>query len=283
MTDIYELFKEIGFSINEAKVYIALTAKNPMNGYEVAKRANVTRTMVYDILNRLVNKEVIVVIEDTGTKLYSPIPYKNLFQKLKVGFNNRIELMEEALDNMNSETRSDSYIKNITDYEAMVQEIKTLLHSAKNEIYLSLWEEEANMFFDDLLEVSQKGINIITFSFGQIPYDFGINYSYGIPAKEMNKIWSCRRIIVVVDREHILIGEGNDEIEEISIITSNTMLIEMSIDQILLDIIHLHEMQKGNFLPKKITAIEQYTDAVKRFNELLEIDLSKLPKRADQD
>lgn len=283
MNDVYELFEEIGFSINEAKVYIALIEKNPINGYEVAKIANITRTMVYDILKRLVNKGVAEVINERGTKLYSPIPYKELFQKLKTDYNNRLEQMEGALDKIESDEQSENYVINIADHQAMVQEIRTLIGSAKKEIYLSLWEEEALLFVDELRKVSDQGVNIITFSFGKIPYDFGINYAYGIPSKELKKIWSRRRIIVVVDRERIVIGEGNDKIEEISVITSNTMLIELSIDQMILDIIHQKEMKTGTNLPDEITSIEQYTDAVKHFNELKNIDDDTLPKRADQD
>lgn len=283
MTDIYDLFREIGFSINEAKVYTALVSKNPITGYEVAKHANITRTMVYDILNRLVNKGVVEVIIQNGTNLYSPVPYKELFKKLKTEYNERLETMEKMLDNIETKQQGDSYIINISDHEAMVTEIKALIRSANSEIYLSIWEEEANLFYDDIKAMIDQGVTVITFSFCKIPFDFGINYSYGIPSKELNKIWRRRRIIVVVDREKIVIGEGNDAIEEISIITKNTMLTEMSIDQITLDIIHLHELRASHLLPSEITSIEQYTDAVKRFHELLQIDVSKMPKRADQD
>lgn len=281
--DIYELFKEIGFSINEAKVYTALIGKNPINGYEVAKRANVTRTMVYDILNRMVGKGVVETIMQGGTTLYAPVPYKELFQRLRQDYNSRLEEMELTLDSMESEQQDGSLIKNIPDYEAMVAEIRALIRSAKHEIYLSIWEEEALLFADDLREMSALGVNIITFSFCSTPFDFGINYTYDIPSKELYKIWSRRRITVVVDRERILIGEGNDAIEEISIITSNTMLVEMSIDQILLDIIHLHALKQSGFLQEQITSIEQYNAATARFQQQLHLDLSRLPKRADQD
>ena len=283
MTEVHDLFKEIGFSINEAKVYTALIAKSPINGYEVAKRANVTRTMVYDILNRMVAKGVVEVIMQSGATLYEPVPYKELFKRLKQEYNGRLEAMEEALDSMESEQRGDNYIRNIADHEAMVAEMRALIRSAKQEIYLSIWEEEAELFRDDIRAMHERGVRIITFSFCSIPFDFGVNYSYDIPTRELHKIWSRRRIIVVVDRERILIGEGNDEIEEISIITRNTMLVEMSIDQILLDIIHLHEMKQSGFLPGKITSIGQYNGAVARFHKLLGIDIERMPKRADQD
>ena len=281
--DINELFKEIGFSLNEAKVYTALIGRNPVNGYEVAKRANVTRTMVYDILNRLVGKGVVEAIMQNGNTLYAPVPYKELFGKLKLEYTSHLEAMEEALDRMESDPRGDNYIHNIADYEAMVAEIRALIRSAKHEIYLSIWEEEAGLFRDDLRAMHEQGVGIITFSFCSIPFDFGIRYTYDIPSKELYKMWGRRRITVVVDRERILIGEGNDAIEEISIITRNTMLVEMSIDQMLLDIIHLHELKRSGFLPDTITRIEQYNEAVARFNARLNIDISRLPKRADQD
>jgi len=85
MSDIYEILQDLGFSINEAKVYVALISKNPINGYEVAKRSNITRTMVYDILNRLEQKGVVKHIFENDSKLYSPLPYKELLKKIPRG------------------------------------------------------------------------------------------------------------------------------------------------------------------------------------------------------
>ncbi len=283
MTDIHELFRDIGFSVNEAKVYTALVTKSPLNGYETAKRANVTRTMVYDILSRMVNKGVIEVIVQNGTNLYSPVPYKELFRNLKEVYNERLQLMEETLDSLESDRQNDNYINNITDYENMIAQIRALIRGAQREIYLSLWYEEARLFMEDLKAANEKGVSIITFSFCAIPYDFGVNYYYGIPSKQLGRIWSRRRITVVADRERVIIGEGNEAIEEISVITNNTMLTEMAIDQITLDIIHLHEMKSRNLLPDSITDIGQYTGAADRFHALIGIDPERLPKRADQD
>ncbi len=56
MKDIH-LLEEMGLSQNEAKCFIALLKKSPMTGYEVAKTARATRTMVYDVLKRLERKK----------------------------------------------------------------------------------------------------------------------------------------------------------------------------------------------------------------------------------
>lgn len=282
MEEIYFVLQEIGFSINEAKVYVALIAKNPISGYEVAKRSNITRTMVYDILNRLVQKGAVSIIKN-DPKLYAPVPYKELFKKFREDYNSRIDAVETALDNIECEEDTGNYIKNISNYESMLQEIRTLIQSAKHEMYISLWEEEALLFRPEFEEAFLRGVEITVFSFNKIPLRSKNAYSYGIPSEELKKLWSRRRIIIIVDRERILIGEGNDQIEEISIITSNTMLIELAIDQMILDIIHLHEMRKGGFIPETITRIEQYTDAVARYQDGLGIDLYGIFRRVDQD
>jgi sugar-specific transcriptional regulator TrmB len=238
--------------------------------------------MVYDILGRLVNKGVVRCIEN-DPKLYVPVPYKELFKSLKDEYVNKIETIEADFDRMETEYKSENYIINIDEYESMIGEVKNLIRNAKSEIYISMWEEEANLFLDDIVEVSKRGVEIITFSFGRIPYECGKKYTYNISASELSKVWRRRRIIVVVDRERIIIGEGNDKIDEISIITSNTMLIELAIDQMLLDILHLHELKKGGYLPSNIEYIEQYTQATKMFNKNIGIDEGAVPKRVDQD
>lgn len=282
MAEVYESLQEIGFSINEAKVYAALIARNPMNGYEIAKRSGITRSMVYDILNRLIQKNAIVLIEN-DPKLYSPRPYKGLIRQFKDDYNNRLEAVESALNLIKPEEKSENYIKNISDYESMVQEVRNLIQSARKEIYISIWEEEALLFAEDFKRAYERGVRIIAFSFSKIPFDFCIPYSYEIPTDELKKIWSRRRLIVVVDRERILIGEGNDQIDEINMITSNTMLIEMAIDQMLLDIIHLLELRKGGYLTGKITDIAQYNEGVHREFRDLGLDVDRVPNRTDQD
>ena len=60
MQQIIDMMQDIGFSVNEAKVYLALVLKNPMSGYEIAKNSDITRAMVYDILKRLMQKGAVI-------------------------------------------------------------------------------------------------------------------------------------------------------------------------------------------------------------------------------
>ncbi|MDF2536313.1 MAG: TrmB family transcriptional regulator, partial [Bacillales bacterium] len=56
MEHLIEKFSEIGFSKNEAKVYITLLRESALNGYEISKKSGVPRSMVYAVIAKLVVK-----------------------------------------------------------------------------------------------------------------------------------------------------------------------------------------------------------------------------------
>lgn len=282
MQSIIDMMQEIGFSVNEAKVYVTLLLKNPMSGYEIAKNSEITRTMIYDILKRLVQKGAIIEIE-ASTKLYSPVQYKELLARYKDEYIDKITQLEAKMDDIRSESKTGNYLINIVDYEDMLKEIRNLIRCAKKDIYLSIWEQEALIFKDELRDAHEKGVDIISFSYGQLPYSFGTIYQYDIPKDILKEIWNRRRIILVVDREKILIGEGNEKIDEISVITSNTMLIELAIDQLVLDIIQLKILRKEKVFPDKILEKSDYTDNLIKFQQKVGLDFKKIPRRVEED
>ena len=52
----FEFLEKLGFSSNEAKVYGTLIKHKVLNGYEIAKLSGVARSLVYEVINRLVAK-----------------------------------------------------------------------------------------------------------------------------------------------------------------------------------------------------------------------------------
>ena len=59
----YEFLEKIGFSSNEAKVYGTLIKHKVLNGYEIAKLSGVARSLVYEVINRLVAKGAVIRID----------------------------------------------------------------------------------------------------------------------------------------------------------------------------------------------------------------------------
>lgn len=81
-TKKYDFLLNIGFTLNEAKVYLALIQYNELNGYEASKLSGVSRSLVYDVLERLVNKGF--VFKCNGyTNIYKALDYDKLIEKIK--------------------------------------------------------------------------------------------------------------------------------------------------------------------------------------------------------
>ena len=59
----YEFLEKLGFSSNEAKVYGTLIKHKVLNGYEIAKLSGVARSLVYEVINRLVAKGAVIRID----------------------------------------------------------------------------------------------------------------------------------------------------------------------------------------------------------------------------
>ena len=117
MLNEYELMQELGFTMNEAKIYLVLLKKNPLNGYEVAKEAKIARATVYGILDKLVQKKYVAIIDGETTR-YAPINYKDIIMRLKNEFTLKLKNMEEFLDNYSQKDISENYVINLSNYSS---------------------------------------------------------------------------------------------------------------------------------------------------------------------
>jgi len=84
MAELIENLKEAGLSNKEAEVYIALLKNSPVGGGEFAKRLNMDRTHIYNILRDLVNKGLAsYIVKDKKTLFQSTSPQNLLNQAQK--------------------------------------------------------------------------------------------------------------------------------------------------------------------------------------------------------
>ena len=116
--DSINALEEIGFSANEAKTYLALLEHGTMNGYNAAKYSGVSRTMIYDVLSRLVSKKCVNVIEAVP-KLYCAVEYSELIKNMKADYNGKINDAEAVLAQAASATTANQYVFNVDGFDEM--------------------------------------------------------------------------------------------------------------------------------------------------------------------
>ena len=79
--DNYKFLLEIGFTLNEAKVYLTLLQNRYLNGYEISKLSKVSRSLVYNVIDRLVAKGFVLKSEGQ-LNYYCALPYEKVIERI---------------------------------------------------------------------------------------------------------------------------------------------------------------------------------------------------------
>ncbi len=82
-TDLAQTLEGIGFTAGEAKVYLALLEIGESKVGPLIRKSHISRSKVYDILDRLITKSVISKIEKKGVLFYQALPANSLLNFIK--------------------------------------------------------------------------------------------------------------------------------------------------------------------------------------------------------
>ena len=91
--------KEAGLTDGEARVYIAITELGESSVGKIVDKSKVTKSIIYQILEKLIEKGLISFIYKEKTKYFQPEPPNNLITFLEEQ-KNKINKTEEAIKNI---------------------------------------------------------------------------------------------------------------------------------------------------------------------------------------
>ncbi len=232
-----ENLQKFGLSSAESVVYLNLLKKNNFTATEIAQVSGISRSKIYEILNKLIHKGL--CIEILGSlKKYSPvnpdIAFNGFLQNLEQSYKNELELKKtlasEISENLlpiylteKDNTNPLDYIEVIRDNTRIVEKIRTLERNAKHEIVSFSKAPYAMNFshpdnFGSLIhfkkEVSYKGIYEIADS--NKPEFLQVIKQYQAAGEEIRiaeklplKIHICDESIVMFSLENRLIPQFN--------------------------------------------------------------------------
>lgn len=81
---IDEIISDLGLTLPERSVFLCLLGLGSRQAAAVAKRAAMSRTHVYEVLGRLVNRGFVLVKLRSGVRVYSCVALDELLGKLAV-------------------------------------------------------------------------------------------------------------------------------------------------------------------------------------------------------
>ncbi len=251
----YKFLLEIGFTLNEAKVYLTLLQNRYLNGYEISKLSNVSRSLVYNVIDRLVAKGFVLKSEGQ-INYYCALPYYKVIEKIKNDNINKLNVAREKLKNYSRIENESEYIFNIKGIDEFFSKANDLILNAKKEISISIRKEDFPKIEESLSIASKKGIKIYIFSFSNIDFPYGELFSYQL--KDPTSLFPYRRISIVVDGKEVIVGENAGD-KSICVLSKNHALVSMTTDEIVLNIFWLKYIKSKGLLKDNATSDEFLT------------------------
>lgn len=248
--DAYEFLIKVGFSLNEAKVYVTLLQNKALNGYEIAKLSGVSRSLVYDVIERLLNKGFIIKSEG-AINYYVALDYNKTLEKIDNENHKNLLNAEAKLKLLSKKENDNEFIFNIRGIDKFIDKAKERILLAKREISLSIWKQDFALLEDDLLKAIKRGVKVYIFSFEDIILDKAEIFSYKV--KDASNLFPYRRISLIIDNNDTFIGENIGD-KSVSIYTKNQAISSLAIDEIVLNIFWFKLIEKNSLLEKCSTS-----------------------------
>ena len=176
--EIIDLLTEFGLAANLGKTYVALLNNNPATGYEICTQSGVPRSAIYSVLNKLESHGIVNSIGESP-KRYVPIPPSGLLEHFSQLHTDRISLLTDALENIDTKAESFDFW-HIHGYRNLILKLREAISSAKEKIFLSVWAKELSQLENELKSAENRGIEISIFSFTKLNKEFGNTISYNL-------------------------------------------------------------------------------------------------------
>jgi len=199
----------VGFSQYEARAYLALLKRSPVNGHELSRNAGVPPSKIYETLGRLRNKGAVLAYESEPT-LYSPVPYSELLARMRQDVEGTFRNLEKGFEGLAPEydaglTWSVTGVGNVVDLMARA------VGRAQESVFAALWDAELAALASPLREAHDRGIELQVAIYGG--FKLGVPNAYdltlcGTSARE--RLGGRRLTVVVVDRKEAVVAELTD-------------------------------------------------------------------------
>ena len=227
MDELVRVLNSLGFSDNEAKVYITLLKSGALNGYEVSKLSGVPRSKVYVLLEALVTKGILVCSHNGKNNIYKAEPASKIERMAMSDIESSLKILREETSKIN-ETKEDDQIWHLENYERILLKLESMIEVAHTEILVQIWAPDLNQNISKILNIKERqGLNVVT-----ILYDESGNYEHSLDSAFIHGFEErllleneARWLMCVVDNEEVLYASIPNERQTTAINTQNRSMI----------------------------------------------------------
>lgn len=195
----------LGFSEYEAKAYLALLQGSPATGYQVSKASGVPRSMIYEVLGKLVARGAAMTLHRQGSNKYAPVPAAGFLDQLQRDHEQLVASLKEDLGSVDAVSALE-YVWNIDGPEHVMGKAVEMIGQASDHVYLSLMPETAPAVRPALLAAIGRGVRVVLYSSSDLDLPGGRVVVSPVPERARERLEGLW-LIMVVDGKEALIGE----------------------------------------------------------------------------
>lgn len=166
-----ERLTELGFSSQEARVYLALLQHPSATGYEIAKSAGLQRANVYQVLTALTDRGVIDRVTDGSPARFVAHPPAAVFGRIKRRTAERADSLIADLAAL-SAPREQAGFFSLRDREAVIDRAASLVAEARSRVAVCAWADDLEWLAPGLRAATQSGRQVVINVFGETEIDF---------------------------------------------------------------------------------------------------------------
>jgi HTH-type transcriptional regulator, sugar sensing transcriptional regulator len=202
---LHQHLSALGFGDYEIRAYVALLAKGAMNGYQLAKISGVPRPNIYGVLERLRERGAVTGSEVEGGTEYQAIPAEEMLAGLSRSFQSSVTQAKTALQEVQSHVEQ-PMAWNVRGYEGLLEKAEKIIRSAKRDVFLALWPQEAGPLTAALASVLKRGIKPTILCVHGCEQECGgcAGHIYRYPAAGKN---GARSFVLIVDQQIMVMGD----------------------------------------------------------------------------
>ena len=226
MVEVLQVLQGLGLGEYEARAYLALLQRSPMNGYELAKASGLPRANVYSVLDKLEGRGAVVRLDTPSGTRYSAVPPSELVGRIGSRFSKNLDAAKRMLEDMAVPPEYE-YVWNARGYESLLDHARTLIDSTQKRLLVATWTQEAHALSGNLAAAEDRGVEVTTLCLRACAAECG-GCRGAIFRYRLAPEYGSRWLVLVQDEEEALAGEiGSDE-EAFTVRTRQRLLVELS-------------------------------------------------------
>jgi HTH-type transcriptional regulator, sugar sensing transcriptional regulator len=226
MTDVTALLQQLGFSEYEARAYLALLQRNPLNGYELAKVSGLPRANIYAVLQKLEERGAAVRLDMPNGIRYAPISPTELTNRAATRFQDTLNAVQQALEDLATPIDPE-YVWNIRGYEALLEHTHALLDASQERLLVAIGQKEASALAEGVAKAAMRGVEVVTLCLDECPQECG--NCRGTICRYCAVVGTEQRwLVLIADDVEVLAGEIGPDDNVLAVRTRQRLQVDLA-------------------------------------------------------